>query len=122
MRTRTSTSSGQACEARLRCISTAAPIASLARAKATKKPSPCVSTWWPLQAAPTTSRACRFVQGSCNTEAALKGRDEVGEHEHDKTAKRYPYVPWNRVDHHREKHNRRNTYSSPSGNTMLTQT
>ena len=40
-----------------------------------------------LQAAPTTSRACRFVQGSCNTEAALKGRDEVGEHEQDKTQK-----------------------------------
>jgi hypothetical protein len=41
-----------------------------------------------LQAAPTTSRVCRFVQGSCNTDAALKGRDNVGEHEQDKTPKR----------------------------------
>jgi hypothetical protein len=40
-----------------------------------------------LSAAPTTSRACRFVQGNCNTEAALKGRDEVGEHKQDKTQK-----------------------------------
>ncbi len=40
-----------------------------------------------LEAAPTTSHACRFVRGSRNTDAALKGRDDVGEHEQDKTQK-----------------------------------
>ncbi len=75
-----------------------------------------------LEAAPTTSRACRFVRGNCHTDAALKRREEVGEHEHDKTPKRYPYVPSKSVDQHREKHNSRNTYSSKSRNTMLTST
>jgi hypothetical protein len=75
-----------------------------------------------LEAAPTTSRACRFVQGSCITEAALKERDEVGEHEQDKTPKRYPHVPWKSLDQHREKHNSRNTYSSPRRTTMLIST
>ena len=32
-----------------------------------------------LQAAHNKSNVCRFVQRSCNTEVALKGRDEVGE-------------------------------------------
>ncbi len=48
MRTRTITLSGQTWVARARCISTAAETASVARAKATKKASPCVSTSWPF--------------------------------------------------------------------------
>src|SRR2546421_10120105 len=46
-----------------------------------------------LEAAHTTSRACRFVQGSCNTDAALKRRDDVGELENDNTRRgNYTYT------------------------------
>jgi len=38
-----------------------------------------------LQAAHTKSSACWFVRGSCNTDAALKRRDDVGELENDNT-------------------------------------
>jgi hypothetical protein len=36
-----------------------------------------------LQAAHNKSNACQVVRGSCDTDAALKGRDDLGEHEND---------------------------------------
>ena len=64
IRTRTSTPSGQRCDASARCALTAAAIASLARAKATKNASP--SVW--------TSRP------SCSSNAARSSALMLGEH------------------------------------------
>src|SRR6266702_2016716 len=59
MRTRTATPSGQGWAARARCASTTANTASVARAKATKKLSPWVSTSWPFHSWKVARSRCR---------------------------------------------------------------